>query len=462
MYQVPKDTEITAELIKKVIDFNEKRRPRFDLLDGYYVGRQNILNREKPDTRINNKVMVNHAKYIVDLSTGYLLGNPVDYQVNKDVNIEPLLDAYKAQTMENTDFELAKDCSIFGMDYEYVYATEDAEPRSVTLDVRNTIIVYDDSMVHNKLFGVTYRPVFKDDKDQKPDKFEIVVVTDTEIINFEMDFNGSTLTETSREEHFFGKVPIIEYKNNGELLGDFEPVISLIDAYNLIQSDRVNDREQLVDAILCFYGMDFDEEQMTELKLKRALSGIPADGKVEFLTKTINEGDVDVLRKNIEQDIHKISMVPNMSDANFVGNASGVALRYKLLPFEQATKNKERFFEKALMERFELYTHYLSVKSKMEEVKKEDVDAVFKRNLPSNDFETSQMIANLRGVVDDELLVAQLSFVDDASDTVAIAKEQAGEALKDDEYAANNFGNGVGDTVSDTVSDTVEPEPTEG
>ena len=460
MYQVPKDTTITAELIKKVIDFNEKRRARFDQLDQYYLGQQLILSREKPDTLFNNKVMVNHAKYIVDTTTGYLLGNPVDYQVNDNVNIEPLLDAYKAQTMENTDFELAKGCGIFGMNYEYVYANEESEPCSVTLDVRNTIIVYDDSMVHNKLFGVTYRPVFNDAKDQRPDAYEIVVATDKELIHYRMDFNGTSLDETDREPHFFGKVPIVEYKNNSEMLGDFEPVLSLIDAYNLIQSDRVNDREQLVDAILCFYGMDFDDEQMSELKLKRALSGIPTDGKVEFLTKTINEGDVDVLRKTIEADIHKISMVPNMSDANFVGNASGVAIRYKLLAFEQTVKNKERFFEKALMERFELYSHYLSVKSKMAEVKKEDVDAVFKRNLPSNDFETSQMITNLRGLIDDELLASQLSFVDDASETVAIAKEQAGEAVKDDEYAANNFGNDAQD--ADALTIKPEAEPIEG
>lgn len=457
MYQVPKDTTITAELIKKVIDFNEKRRARFDQLDQYYLGQQLILSREKPDTLFNNKVMVNHAKYIVDTTTGYLLGNPVDYQVNDNVNIEPLLDAYKAQTMENTDFELAKGCGIFGMNYEYVYANEESEPCSVTLDVRNTIIVYDDSMVHNKLFGVTYRPVFKDAKDQRPDAYEIVVATDKELIHYRMDFNGTSLDETDREPHFFGKVPIVEYKNNSEMLGDFEPVLSLIDAYNLIQSDRVNDREQLVDAILCFYGMDFDDEQMSELKLKRALSGIPTDGKVEFLTKAINEGDVDVLRKTIEADIHKISMVPNMSDANFVGNASGVAIRYKLLAFEQTVKNKERFFEKALMERFELYSHYLSVKSKMAEVKKEDVDAVFKRNLPSNDFETSQMITNLRGLIDDELLASQLSFVDDASETVAIAKEQAGEAVKDDEYAANNFGNDAQDADALTIKPEAEP-----
>ena len=51
---------------------------------------------------------------------------------------------------------------------------------------------------------------------------------------------SKSLNQIGKDEpHAFGKVPIIEYKNNPEFLGDFEPVISLIDAYNLLQSDRV-------------------------------------------------------------------------------------------------------------------------------------------------------------------------------------------------------------------------------
>lgn len=443
MFQVDKETEISAALIKKAIDFCLEQKERYDRLDNYYGGQHDILLRNKPDeVLMNNKVLVNHAKYITDVATGYLLGNPVDYQVNDGIDIEPILDAYKAQTMENLDFEIAKECSIFGHKYEYIYSNEDAEPRSVALDVRNTLIIYDNSMVHNKMYGLHFRPVFDESKkgNKNPDHFEVLVGTKSEVIKYEL--KGDGLTEVSREQHFFDDVPFVEYKNNGELSGDFEPVMSLIDAYNLIQSDRVNDREQLVDAILCFYGMTFDQEQMAQLKTYRALSNIPADGKVEYLTKTINEGDVDVLRKNIEQDIHKISMVPNMSDENFVGNASGVALRYKLLTFEQMVKNKERYFEKSLMERFHLYNNFLIRKSEMAEVPVEEVDAVFKRNLPSNDLETSQMIVNLRGLVDDELLAAQLSFVDDASETVAIAKEEEEKSMPtDSEYNANNFGN---------------------
>lgn len=67
----------------------------------------------------------------------------------------------------------------------------------------------------------------------------------------------------------------------------------------------------------------------------------------------------------------------------------------------------------------------------MKEVPTKAVDAVFKRNLPSNDYEMSQMIVDLRGVVDDELLVSQLSFVDDASETVSIAKEEAMEETEE-------------------------------
>lgn len=60
----------------------------------------------------------------------------------------------------------------------------------------------------------------------------------------------------------------------------------------------------------------------------------------------------------------------------------------------------------------------------------EDVDIVFKRNLPSNDFEISQMINNLADFVDKETLVSQLSFVKDASEIVAL-KEKEEEKDKD-------------------------------
>ena len=436
MYTLPKDTVITHQILNDVIDYNEKFKERFEMLERYYLGKHNIFDRNKDDRLSNNKVMVNHAKYITDTNVGYLLGNPVDYQPSNGHDIEPLLDAYKKQTINDLDSEIAKDVSIFGLQYEYVYANENAEPKSCETDNKNTIIVYDDTVEHNKLFGLIYRPIFEG----ATFKYWEIIYVDKKIKRVYKSYSKSLRQVGKDEMHAFGDVPIICYKNNPEYLGDYETVISLIDAYNLLQSDRVNDKEQLVDAILCMYGMDFDETQAEMLHESRMLANLPVDGRVEYLIKTLQEGDVDILRQNIENDIHKISMVPNMSDVNFVGNSSGVAIRYKLLAFEQNIKNKERYMEKGLMERFKLYNNFLYTQSKMALVPIEEVDAIFKRNLPSNDFEISQMINNLADFVDKETLISQLSFIKDASEIVQLkAKEDESQPKPayDDAFSTN-------------------------
>lgn len=436
MYTLKKDTPITAQVIQDVITHNEELKSRYDNLEAYYIGIQAILDRTKVDSLSNNKVMINHAKYIVDTNYGYLMGNPVEYQVTDGYDISPILDAYKKQTINDLDSEIAKDVGIFGLQYEYVYANEDAEPRSAEIDNRNAVLVCDTTLEHKKLFGVIYRPIMEKDK---IDYYE-VIYCDTKVTR-EYKLKGSELTQVGKDKpHSFGNVPLILYRNNPDFLGDFEPVMTLIDAYNLLQSDRINDKEQLVDAILCIINMDFTDEQVKQLKEHRVLAGIPADGDVKYLVKTLNEADTDVLRKNIENDIHKISMVPNMSDTNFIGNSSGVAIKYKLLAFEQNISNKERHIEKGLMERFELYNNFLVTKSQMSKVPVEEVDAIFKRNLPQNDYEISQMINNLTGIVDKETLVAQLSFIKDAKESVELAEaeEETAPPLSYDPNYANN------------------------
>ena len=455
MYTLPKDTKITCQVLNDVIAYNEQYKGRFEMLEQYYLGRHSILDRDKDGRLSNNKVVVNHAKYITDTNVGYLLGNPVDYQPSDGYDIEPLLDAYKKQTINDLDSEIAKDVSIFGMQYEYVYANENAEPKSCEVDNKNTIIVYDDTVEHNKLFGLIYRPIYEG----ATFKYWEIIYVDKNVKRTYKSFTKRLQQIGTDEPHAFGDVPIICYKNNPEVMGDYEPVISLIDAYNLLQSDRINDKEQLVDAILLFYGMDFDNEQAEMLRESRMLANLPTDGKAEYLTKTLQEGDVDILRQNIEADIHKISMVPNMSDQNFVGNSSGVAIRYKLLAFEQNIKNKERYMEKGLTERFKLYNQFLYTQSKMDIVPVEEVDTVFKRNLPSNDFEISQMINNLADYVDAETLISQLSFIKDASEIVklkAAEDEAKPKAAFDDAFNNNEMGDAnVAEDKENTEMDMV-------
>ncbi len=180
-------------------------------------------------------------------------------------------------------------------------------------------------------------------------------------------------------------------------------MIPLIDAYNILESDRVNDKEQFVDAFLFLTGIDLDSEQAKKLREERILMGYEG-AEAQYLSKVMSESDIEVLKDSLKSDIHRFSMIPDLSDQTFGTNLSGVAIKYKLMGFEQHVRNKERYLTKALKQRFELYVNFLSLKGAMEYVPIHRIDVVFTRNLPVNELEISQMVNNLVGIASSETL----------------------------------------------------------
>ena len=410
--------EITAELLNAIIDKNEKSRRRYDKLYNYFIGRHEAIeNRYDDGYRNPQKVVVNHARYITETASNFLIGQKIDIRSEK--NIGAIIDEFNYQTIDEVNLDLAISQSWAGKALEYTFADEDSNIHTVKIDVRNGVLVRDNTVKHEKLFGMFY---------EIHDKHKIVTLADSEKV-YEYEIKDNVLTMIKEDNHFFGEVPFVEIKNNSEKIGDFESVISLIDAYDFLQSDRVNDKEQLVDAILKIKGFQLDAETIGKIKQYRVME-MASDEDAEYLTKSLNENEVEVLRKSLETDIHKISMVPNMSDENFANNLSGVAMKYKLLAFEQLTKNKERYFEKALKERIKLYNNFLVTKGKASLVSADEIEIKFSRNLPINDYEIAQTIALLRGIVDDETLIQKLSFVDDASKIVKLVGEKEETEMK--------------------------------
>lgn len=431
IYTLPKNTEITGKILQNLINSNRRTADvkRLQILAKYYAN-EAITLRQGEDRPNKLLAITNHARYISKINVGHLLGAPVNYISSEGVNIQNLDNAYRKQAIANLDVELASDASIFGQAFERIYANESSEARSVRVNPQNIVLVRDSTVEHNKMFAVIYQDFLNEKGETVKDKFSVTILTKDKIK--EGILNGDRLEfardpktgEDISEEHFFGEVPVIEYQNGADRMGDFEPVLPLIDAYNILQSDRILDRERLVDAILAFYGTSFSPEEQRLLKDSRIIANIPEGAKIEYVIKQINEADADVLRATIASDIHKISMTPDMSDQNFAGNSSGVALLYKLHAFEQHIRDKERYFEKSLLERFRIYNAYLASQSKMAKVSTEEIDVTFKRALPQNDYEISQIINNLSGLVDRETLVSQLSFVRDAKETVELAEKE--------------------------------------
>lgn len=432
IYTLPKGTDPTDSVVNNLLTGLERKENvrHYDKLYDYYMS-EPVVSRHAPH---DLRAITNHARYISKTNVGYLLGNPVNYVVDEAINIDKILERYDGQNIGNLDVELADDASIFGHAFERIYVDEEANLCSTRIDPRNVILVRDDTVKHEKMFAVIYTQAYNRAGEPIQNQYDATIITPRLIMERTLK-NGVLVSSPDDEDmvNTLGEVTIVEYLNEKNRVGDFEPVITLLDAYNILQSDRVIDRERLVDAILAIYGAQFTKEQREELKSSRVLANLSSDTKIEYIVKNINEADADVLRKTIANDIHKISMTPDMSDENFAGNSSGVALLYKLLAFENHVKEKERYFETALKERFHLYDIFANLKDGVELVKPEQIDVIFKRALPQNDLETSQMINNLVGMVDKETLVSRLSFIQDAENTIKKAEEEERAETKPDD-----------------------------
>ncbi len=401
----------------------------------YYKGHHKIDARKRDEKAPNNKVSCNHAKDISDTATGYFMGNPITYSNTGEQDIEPLLDAFDAANVDDVDADLALDMSIFGSAYEYVYIKQgEAVVTSKAISPISTFIIVDDTIEENELAGVYY---YKK-KNSVKDTYTYVATVSTANFTYVLNINDSTsdisqaVTETP-VEHYFGEPQIVEYLNNKEGIGDFEQQIQLIDAYDTLMSDRINDKEQFIDAVLVLYGaiLGDDEEETSEAQKQlreNKLLELPADSKAEYLSRQLDENGAEVLRKAIKEDIYNFSHVPNFMDENFAGNVSGVAMEYKLLGLEMITKVKERNYKKGLRKRIRLYCNFLGMKAILLEAG--SIMATFSRALPKNLQELAQIVANLQNNVSVKTLLKLLPFVEDPDYEIEEVKKEKDEEVK--------------------------------
>lgn len=414
---------ITAEILAVLIRRHENKAEHFNRLYDYYRGRHAILDRRRNSKNAaNNRIVCNHAKYIVDIATAYIAGNPLKYEASEGFDIESVKNEYFEQSISRVDSEIVKKTGIYGRAYELIYSDSESKPRSAYISPHRAFVVYGDDCAKEPLFGVYYYKTF----DINGNVTGVVCnVYDNDSIYCYEGYTDSweAMSLVSEAPHYFSGVPLVEYVNNEEKTGDYESVTTLIDAYNELQSDRVNDKEDFVDAFLFLRGLDMDSETAKKLKEERILLGVE-DSDAKYLNKIMTESDIKVLRDDLKEDIHRFSMVPDLSDESFGNNLSGVAIRYKILAFEQMIKNKEASLKPSFERRFELYGNYLAVKSNTRKVPKHKIDIIFTHNLPSNNLETAQTMNYLKDDLSLATKLGQFDFITDAEEEARLVEEE--------------------------------------
>ncbi len=412
-----------------------EQRARREKLYRYYRCENDILSMpKKGDDKPDNRLAHGYVGYIANAYAGYMFGEPVSYgtiggrQGTEDVDealLAAMTECYRYNDEQAENAALGLDCAICGTAVELLYVDRDAFARFARVDPIGCVAVTDGTLENSMTALVRYYDRY-DVLTKKTTR--TVEVYDAEAVTIWRSGDGAlgSYGEPEIRPHLFGDVPAVVYRNNLFSRGDAEGVLSQIDAYDKMQSDGVNDQEYFTDAYLALHGIgELDDEQSRSMRKDRILL-LPEDGDAKWLIKQQSDATPQNIKERLNNDIHRFSACPDMSDEKFAGNSSGVALKYKLLQFENVAGIKEREFKRGLQRRLELLCNLWRLKG-MPAFDWRAVKIEFHRALPENLLELSQVVGNLTDVLSDETKRSMLPLdIDEEEEKRRLEEEQEG------------------------------------
>ena len=422
MFRLARDTEMTLTLLSEFLTkHTHEVKNRYEpLYDAYTSDHEILHDPAKPKYKPDNRVVVNFPKYIVDTMNGFFIGNPIKIIAEEEAVADYVeyLDRYNDQDDNNA--ELAKICSIYGKGNEMYYTDEDSELCITYLDPKEAFMIFDESIIERPLFFVR-RYVDREG-------FEYGSISDeTSVRNFKVTGGLTWLDEW--QPHYFPGVPATEYVENGERQGIFEPVMSMVNAYNKAISEKANDVDYFADAYLKVLGTVVDNEDVKFIRDNRIVN-FEGDGSdkiiAEFMEKPNSDTTQENLLERLERLIFQISMVANISDENF-GTASGIAMKYKLQSMSNLEKTKERKFAAGMNRRYQLLFGHPA--SKVPADAWIQLQYKFTPNIPANLQEEAQIASQLEGITSHETQLKVISAVEDVKGELDKIEEENKEAM---------------------------------
>lgn len=410
------DKEINMELINEYIRLHEERLPRYVYLENLYKGFHDVYKLpEKEHWKPDNRLAVNFPKFITDVFLGFTYGIPVKKKHPDDAVNDAIMTFDKKNRIADHDFEMAKNVCKYGHAFEYMYQDEDTNTRVARNTPKELFVVYENTLRKAAFFAVRYGYT-----DNGAKKYGELITAD-----YIKTFEGDTLSN-EKKDNPYGKINVVEWIMNEERMSLYECVSGLTEVFNKTIGEKANDVDAFAEAYLAILGAEVDEDGVMRIRDDRIINLYGTDNAkdilVQFLAKPTADGTQENLLDRSERLIHKISMVPDINNESF-GNASGVALEYKLQPLKDLAENLDRKVQKSMSKRYKLFCTLANNVADKEAWT--DIEYTTSRNLPKNKLEESQTAKNLENVVSKETQLSTLSIVEDvAAELKKIEKEE--------------------------------------
>lgn len=442
MYKFKTEQVQEPEFLTKLVDmFLATKAKKYKKLEEYYRNKNKILNRTMESGKPNNKLAHSFCRYITNMATSYFLGKPIQYNGKDEAYLEALNQVYRKNYINSLNFELAKEASKKGISFELMFIDENGKLEEQKLSAEEVIPIY--SPVLGEFLECAIRIWSDYDIEGTMVKQSAELITKSDIITYVREMEGATFRLVDARTHYFSDVPVIVIWNNEEQMGDYEPVIPSVDAYDKAMSDTANDSENFADAYLCVVGAgagleeaaegDDEEAERAANRLRQnRMMFLDEKGQAYWLTKNVNDSSQEHYKDRLKNDIFFLSQVPALSDESFAGNLTGIAIKYKLIGLEELTIMKENRFEAALRKRDKLVTEYLNL-TMNQKWDVSEIEHKFERNFIENEGDLIEQASKLEDIVSRRTQLKRLpsSVVDDIDDELEQIYE---EKLKDEGF----------------------------
>jgi SPP1 family phage portal protein len=424
-------TTLTPDEILTYMDEYEKSQVgEFAKLWEYFLGDDRaVLSRTPSDpNNPNNKIPIPYGRKIITTFTGYAYRpryitykavtvddapeepkpspkppapgekappEPPKPPTAEEQYVKQLQATFNANNEHIKTSRAGRNSGIFGVAYELLYIdgvvdeqTLKAEARFFSVDPREMILLYDYSSEPKKVMAIRFYAITKN-------WFKVEVYYADKIIVYdrkrEEQSNKWTLTLVSEAINFFGEVPVIAYYFGDEMIGIIKPILPLIDAYDTLVSDSMNEYDKFAAAYLIMKNFGITDPTKKKepgvvalalqlMKRRRLIEHVPKDAEIEYLTKDIPTAFIEFMSDFIRDQIHVQSHVPDFTGEKMSG-ASGIAIQRLLFDFENVVSSAEADFDTGLMERIRLINLFYA-KAKRLVGTPEMISISHKRNVP--------------------------------------------------------------------------------
>jgi SPP1 family phage portal protein len=389
---------------------------RKGMLEGeaYYRNKTDIRHKlQDISWKSNKKLEHGFAKKLVDQKIGYLLTKEPSIGTEKEAYGELLKDVFNRKMLKTLK-NIGKEAINKGISYLYVYFDETGVLSFKKFPSEQILPFWKDNE-HTEIAAflrIYKETIYMNGKKEVIDKVEYhhpnginyFILEGSKLVadvpagieqNFNFKINGAP--------YLWTRIPLIPFKYNEEEQPLIEMIKSLVDNYNSQAStnaDLLADIPQFVYKLINYGGTEL-KEFLADLNLYRAVK-LDENGDVDKLQAT---PETDATEKELDRgrkSIYEFGRGVDTQDEK-LGNASGVALKYRYSDLDMDCNILESEFQASLEQMLWFVNQYFLMTGQGEYTK-ESVNIIFNRDIVINESEVITDCLNSVGILDDKTI----------------------------------------------------------